>query len=98
MSADEIRKHLVDVLKQVSDLGGHEWAGIAASKKPIGDLIGFDSLCSIEATVLIEEKLGCERLCDGSLFISEDGCNALTVQEVVERIQQLVTAQQKEKK
>jgi len=53
--------------------------------KPIGDLDGFDSYCSIEATVLIGQRLGKTFELE-SIFISEDGTRALTIDEIVERV------------
>jgi hypothetical protein len=53
--------------------------------KPIGDLDGFDSYCSIEATVLIGQRLGTTFELE-SIFISEDGTRALTIDEIVERV------------
>jgi hypothetical protein len=86
---------LLEVLKNVQELCGREWVTIPATAKPIGALAGFDSLCSIETTVLVEQKLGCSPLGPSSLFISEDGKRALTLQEVSQRIDKMITAQGK---
>lgn len=94
MSLEQIKVALVSVLKEVIELSGSTWQEVGPTTKPIGDLAGFDSLCSIEATVLVEQRLGyTTQLCQGSLFVSDDGARALTVEEVVSRIQQLAQKQ-----
>ena len=76
---------------------GHELAAgsliidLSPGSQPIGDLDGFDSLIAIEATVMIEERVGCR--CDkNSLFVTVDGTRALTVREVADRISALIAA------
>ena len=96
MSPETIQTVVLDVLKEVQKLCGRKWEGVPIASKPLGTLAGFDSLCSIEATVLVEQKLGCARLGASSLFISEDGKRALTLQEICHRIHKLVTDQGKQ--
>jgi len=60
--------------------------------EPIGKLDGFDSLCAIEATVMVEELLGRVDLEVETLFVSEDGQRALTVKESAQLISKLLTA------
>jgi len=91
-----IQAAVLDVLKEVQELSGRSFLSLTATARPIGALAGFDSLCSMEATVMVEQKLGCEPLGPSSLFISEDGKRALTLQEVSERIHKLVSAQRKQ--
>src|ERR1700741_4388387 len=93
MTPIEIQAAIFDVLKDVQELSGRQWVPLPATAKPIGVLAGFDSLCSIETTVLLELKLGCAPLGPSSLFISEDGKRALTVQEVSQRIHKMNAAQ-----
>jgi len=95
MTPETIRPVVLGVLKEVQELCGRRWDGLPVTAKPIGALTGFDSLCSIEATVLVEQKLGCAPLGASSIFISEDGTRALTLQEISERIHKLITAQGK---
>ena len=94
MTPEAIQRVVLAVLKDVQELSGREWEPLAVTAKPIGVLAGFDSLCSIETTVLLELKLGCPLLGSSSLFISEDGNRALTVQEVSQRIHKMITTEQ----
>ena len=92
MSLDEIQAIVLEVLREVQTLSGRSWTGLDPTAKPIGHLHGFDSLSGVEATVIVEEKLGCRDLEVDSVFISEDGKRALTVREVAQRISKLLTA------
>jgi acyl carrier protein len=85
MSEAEVRTAVDEALAEVQALGGHEAPLIKDALAPIGQLEGFDSLLSIEATVMIEKKLGCN-LDTESIFISEDGARSLTVDQVVKRV------------
>jgi len=92
MTIDNIQAVVLDVLKNVQELSGRSWEGLSTNGTPIGTLAGFDSLCSIEATVLVEQGLGGNSLGASSLFISEDGRRALTLEEISKRIHKLLTA------
>lgn len=91
MSPAKIQSFVLEVLREVQTLSGREWVGLDSSAKPIGDLEGFDSLSGVEATVMIEEKLGLSDLKVDSVFVSENGKRALTVEEIVQRIAKLST-------
>jgi acyl carrier protein len=79
-----VRTALVAVLRQVQEASGRPCPAIKDNLKPIGDLPGFDSLLAVEATVLLEQKLGC-RLATGTPFISESGMRALSIDAIIER-------------
>lgn len=89
MRIQEISEALIAVLREIQETSGRDWKDPGSGDKPIGDLVGFDSLSSIEATVMLEEKLGGPLGVD-SLFISENGRRALTMREIVERIVKLL--------
>jgi acyl carrier protein len=86
---NDIEANVIAVLKEVQQLSGRAWSDLDPSAKPIGELDGFDSLASIEATVVIEAKLGC-KVAQSSLFISDDGTRALTIRDVCERLATLL--------
>lgn len=92
MSLDEIQSTVLNVLRDVQTLSGRPWTDLDPTATPIGGLDGFDSLSSVEATVMVEEKLGCGDLKVSSLFISEDGTRALSVKEIAKRISELLAA------
>jgi acyl carrier protein len=90
MSLDEIQAVVLDVLRDIQKLSGRPWDGLDPQSTPIGELDGFDSLTAVEATVMIEEKLGANDLDVESLFVSEDGSHALTVEEIGQRLSKLL--------
>src|SRR5260370_42589507 len=92
MSLDEIQNIVIEVLREVQTLSGRSWTGIDPAAPPIGGLDGFDSLCAVEATVIVEEKLGCRDLEVESIFVSDDGKRALTVKEVAQRLSKLLAS------
>lgn len=94
MTLEIIEGLILEVLKEVQELSGREWTGLGTGDKPIGGLNGFDSICSMEATVMVEQKLGGDSLGAGSLFISDDGIRACTIREIAERIQKITTTHQ----
>jgi hypothetical protein len=86
MSNEEIQIAIVDVLREVQTISGRQWIELGAGEKPIGALEGFDSLSGVEATVMIEQRLGGNGLEIESMFVSDDGKHALTVAEIASRI------------
>lgn len=88
----EIRAAVEKVLKAIQQMSGRQCLPIADDTKPIGDLDGFDSLCGIEATSMLENELKCT-LGDGSAFVNESPSGkrrALTVAQSVERVAQML--------
>ena len=83
MSEQSFESLVVNVLREAQELSGRKWSELSVDCKPIGDLEGFDSLTAVEATVMIEEKLGCDLELD-SVFVSENGKRALTIKEICE--------------
>jgi acyl carrier protein len=96
LKEDDIREAITASVALVQSLSGREGPRPVADTKPIGDLDGFDSLCSIETTVLIETTLGVE-LGSKSIFISDDGRKALTIQQAAEKVLKILAAQNKGK-
>lgn len=93
MTREEAAAVLLDVLREAQDLSGHAWTDIGMEAKPIGALEGFDSLNGVEATVMIEQRLGCT-LDVESIFVSEDGRKALTVREIAERLRKRMASRE----
>jgi acyl carrier protein len=89
MTEEEVRAVVLDVLQEVQNVSGREWNGLGLEAKPIGSLDGFDSLSAVEATVMMEEKLGC-KLEIQSVFVSEDGKRALTLKEISARVSKIL--------
>ena len=95
-SLNEVEKQLRAVLTLVQELSGHEAQEITAATKPIGDLVGFDSLTGAETTTLLAQRLGCSiglKRGTANVFVSPDGCRALTVTEVAKRLSTLIDSE-----
>jgi hypothetical protein len=96
MSNKEIQFAVIDVLREVQTISGRRWTELQPGEKPIGVLEGFDSLSGVEATVMIEQRLGCDGLEIDSMFVSDDGKHALTILEIANRIATLMKTKRAE--
>lgn len=85
MDTQEIETKVLEALKKVQELSGKPWTELKHDSKPIGDLAGFDSLTAIEATILIEEKLGC-KIGQDTFFVSDNGIHALTIKQICDHL------------
>jgi hypothetical protein len=92
MSLEHIQQAAIAVLREVQTLSGRAWTPLSSTSNPFKDLDGFDSLCSIEATVMLEKELGLGDLNTVSVFVSEDGKRGLTIAETAQLIQKLTGA------
>ena len=94
MDRGKIQSEVVAALEAVQTLSGKEYVSLGANDKPIGRLDGFDSLCGVEATVMIEGRIGCEINRD-SLFVTEDGNQAATLEEICDYLEGVNCSQTK---
>ena len=94
MDAASIRTMVLDVLTEVQEISGEDYVDIGPRDKPLGTLGGFDSLKGIEATVMVQERLGCQIERD-SLFVSEDGRRATTLAEICTHLGEIVASAEK---
>lgn len=90
MKVDEIENTIIEVLKDVQEMSGNDWNGIQVTASPFNALPNFDSLLSIETTVLVGERLGKPDLGVHSIFISENGKKALSVHESAQLVMKLL--------
>lgn len=74
-----------DVLSSLQALSGLPSTDISESTRPIGDLDEFDSLCGVEATAVLADRLGIE-IPGVSAFVSKDGTSALSVSEIADAV------------
>ena len=93
MDKQEIVTKVVQTVAQVQEVSGRSSAGIGASTRPVGGLEGFDSLSSVEATVMLSESLGVDLPEDYNPFISNDGKRALSVSEIADNLSTYVGAE-----
>ena len=95
MDATSIKTMVLDVLRDVQEISGEDYVDIGPGDKPLGTLGGFDSLKQIEATVMVQDRLGCEIERD-SLFVSEDGRRATTLVEICGHLAEITASAEKE--
>ena len=87
MTIEEIQEIVLEVVCGIQEQSGRPLPEVVCGTlRPIGDFEGFDSLNSVEVTVQLTEKLGCE--IDGNPFVN--GRRALKVDEVAKRLHQVV--------
>jgi hypothetical protein len=84
MNQGEIVRMVTAVLQETQTLSGRVWQSVDLNTRPIGQLEGFDSLCGLEATLMLEAKLGCSF--EESVFVSADGTRALALREIAAAI------------
>jgi len=80
MDQGEIVRVITAVLQETQTLSGRVWQSVDLNTRPIGQLEGFDSLCGLEATLMLETRLGCSF--EESLFVAADGKRPLALREI----------------
>ena len=86
MDKQEIITKVIQTVTQVQEVSGRPSVGIGLSTRPVADVEGFDSLCSVEATVMLAADLGIDVPRDYNPFISEDGKRALAIDEIADTL------------
>ena len=86
MEKQEIVTEVVQAVARVQEASGRSSGGIDVSSRPVRDVEGFDSLCGVEATVLLSESLGVHLPEDHNPFVSKDGKRALSVAEIADTL------------
>lgn len=80
---ERILRTIAEVVRETQDASGHPTADVVGSLRPVGDLEGFDSLLGVEATILLEQKLGVQFSTE-SVFVTNH--RASTVAEIADHI------------
>lgn len=90
MEKSEIMEKVVDAVRQVQEASGRPVGDIGPGTCPIRDVIGFDSLNGVEATVILSESLG-QDIPDGyNPFVSRHGRRALSVSEITDSLREIM--------
>ena len=84
MDRDDIARHVIRAVTQVQEASGRSVGRIGPETRPLKDLQDFDSLCGVEATVLLSEAVG--RELPDSVFVPQEGSRLLTVNEIADRV------------
>lgn len=89
MTLKEVKQKLIDVLHKIQSDSGLTEQVITGDTRPLDEVEGFDSLISLEATVMLAGELNIEIPNHINIFLSKDGQAALTINEVVRVIYEL---------
>ena len=93
MDKHSLIKVVIQTVSQVQELSGRPSARVGKSTCPIGGMEGFDSLCGVEATVILSESLGVDLPQDYNPFVSEDGKQALSIAEIADSLSTYIKAE-----
>lgn len=88
-----IHTALIEVLQEIQKLSDEECPEITGTTKPLEALPKFDSKIWPVAIGMIAQKLEITIANDINIFCREKSCDALTIDETVAKIIQLVEAQ-----
>jgi hypothetical protein len=83
MTEEDVERALTDAVREIQTLSGRATDGIGPDLKPIGEILGFDSINGVEVGAVVSDKLGID-VGDNPL-IDEDG-KSLTVRAAAARI------------
>lgn len=83
IGADDVCQAVWEVIREVQESGGHPLPQADPTLCPVTDIEGFDSLVSVEATVMLEQRLGI-KLPNDTMFI-KDG-QPITIEQVIQRV------------
>ena len=84
MDRDDIVRHVILAVTQVQETSGRSVGGMGRDTRPLRDLQDFDSLCGVEATVLLSGAVDHEL--PDSVFVPQEGSRLLTVDEIASRV------------
>ena len=90
MDRDGIVRQVIQAITQVQESSGRSVGGIGLDTRPLKDLKDFDSLCGVEATILLSEAVG--RDLPDSVFAPEEGSRVLSVNEITDRVLDCMSA------
>lgn len=79
-----VREQLIGVLQEVQELSCREVPELSGDTVPLNDIPGFDSLCGVEAIVILEERLGIHL--EDVVFVAPGTYQPLSVDELVTHI------------
>jgi acyl carrier protein len=79
-----VHQAVTEVLSQIQHRLSGSAREIRDEERVIGAIGRFDSLCGLEATVMLEVRLGVTL--STNVFVNDEGTRALKLAEVVDRI------------
>ena len=84
MDRDDIVRQVIEVVTHVQETSGRSVGEIGPDTRPLKDLQDFDSLCGVEATVLLSDTVG--RDLPDSVFVPQEGSRVLSINEIADRV------------
>lgn len=84
MNTNDIIWHVMNAITQVQEASGRKVQAMTSDTRPLGDLDGFDSLSSVEATLFLSETLAGD--VPDSVFLPENGGQPLSVNEIAKSV------------
>ena len=94
MDEQVVRAQVIEVLESIQHDGGHAADLISGSTCPAKDLRGFDSTVWPAATTMLAQATGIQIPNRAKLFISPDGRQHLTVDQITAELCRLAIATQ----
>ena len=91
MTFEELQKLLIEVITEIQAGSGRPVPEFHAELRPIGDLVGFDSLNGLEVSCELSKRL--DRDIKPDLMVPDYPWDQLSINEIVGRLQQAVGAQ-----
>ena len=92
MDRDDIVGQVIEAITQVQKRSGRSIGEINPDTRPFKNLQGFDSLCGVEATVLLSEAVG--RDLPDSVLAPGEGSRVLSVNEIADKVVDCISAVQ----
>ena len=84
MDRDDIVRQVIEAVTHVQETSGRSVGEIGPDTRPLKDLQDFDSLCGVEATVLLSDTVG--RDLPDSVFVPQEGSRVLSINEIADRV------------
>ena len=84
MDRNDIECQVIQAVTQVQEASGRRVEEIGPNTRPFKDVQDFDSLCGVEATVLLSKALG--RNLPDSVFAPEQGSRVLSITEIADGV------------
>ena len=92
MDRDDIVRQVVRAVAQVQEASGRSAGEIGLDTRPLKDLQEFDSLCGVEATILLSEAVG--RELPDSVFVPQVGNRILRISEIADSVIDCISVNQ----
>ena len=86
MDKREVMDKVAEAVRQVQETSGRTISEVGPNTCPLIDVEGFDSLSSVEATVILSESLGVGVNLPDSVFLPEEGDRNLSISEIANNV------------